>query len=166
MASKQETGIGENWQEYSQTIDKVQKELNVQPYCKVSITRKKPDGELEKLYEYDLPRKMVWEYNWVIEWRKARFVCKYPRDKVSLSFHFYDKTSGLEIGYQTLLSKKVAAKALITKYTNLRTRYIEDKEKELFFVPETDEVLKRLNAKIRRAEQKFEEISTEIENIQ
>ena len=166
MASKQETGIGAEWQEHCGIIETVHKELNIQPYCKVTITRKKPDGNLEVLYEYDLPREMVWKYNWVLEWRKARFVCKYPRDNVSLNFHFYDKTSGLEIGYQTLLSKMVAAKALMTKYMNLKTRYVEDKEKELFFDPETDPVLKKIDAKIHRAEQKFKEISSEIENIQ
>lgn len=166
MASKQETGIGDEWREHCSIVDRTHKELNIQPYCKVTITRRKPDGSPEVLYEYDLPREMVWRYNWVLEWRKARFVCMYPRDNVRLNFHFYDKTSGLEIGYQTLLSKKVAAKALITKYTNLRTRYIEEKANELFFDPETDEVLKRIDTKIQRAEQRFEEISTEIENIQ
>lgn len=164
MASKQETGIGENWQEYSQTVDKAQKELNVQPYCKVSITRRKADGEIETLYVYDLPREMVWEYSWVLEWRKARFVCKYPRDHVSLSFHFYDKTSGLEIGYQTLLSQMIAAKALMTKYTNVRKRYVEEKNKELFFDPETDWILKKIDDKILRAEQKFKDISTQIQS--
>lgn len=166
MASKQETDIGEEWQEHCGIIDKTHKELNIRPYCKVTITRRKPDGSPEVLHEYDLPREMVWRYNWVLEWRKARFVCKYPRDSVRLNFHFYDRKSGLEMGYQTLLSKKVAARALMTKYTNLRTRYVEEKEKELFFDPETDEVLKKADAKIRRAEQKFAEISAEIENTQ
>lgn len=163
MASIQETGIGGYWQEQSRIIDNVHKELNVQPYCEVTITRKKPDGNLEVLYVYDLPREMVWEYNWVLEWRKARFVCKYPKDHVELRFYFYDKTSGLEIGYQTLLSQKISAKALITKYRNIRSRYIEERTGELFFDPDTDEILKKIDAKIQRAEQRFAELSAEIE---
>ena len=165
MASIQEKGIGEDWQEHSQLTDQIHKELNIRPYCEVTITRKKPNGEPEVLYVYDLPREMVWEYSWVLEWRKARFVCKYPKDHVSLNFHFYDKTSGLEIGYQTLISKKVAAKALMTKYNNLKTRYIEEKKKELFFDPETDCILLKIDEKIHRAEQKFQAISDEIEQV-
>lgn len=164
MASKQETGIGEYWEENNRLYDKAQKELNIQPYCEVTITRKKADGELEVLYTYDLPREMVWKYNWVLEWRKARFVCKYPKDHVDLRFHFYDKSSGLDIGYQTLLSQQIAAKALITKYRNLKTRYVEEKEKELFFDPETDYILDKIDSKIRRAEQKFDEISEEVKS--
>ena len=166
MASKQETGIGDYVQEHGRLIDQTNKDLNIRPYCEVTIARTTPEGGREVLYVYDLPREMVWEYNWVLEWRKARFVCKYPKDHVSLYFHFYDKTSGLEIGYQTLLSRKVSAKALITKYRNAKKLYIAEKEKELFFDPETDPVLKKADDNIRRAEQRFKEISDEIEKIQ
>lgn len=162
MASKQESDIGEYWQEHCRITDKTEKELNIQPYCKISILRTKPDGDPEVLYVYDLPRDMVWRYEWVFEWRKAKFVCKYPRDRVRLVFSFYDRTSGLEIGYKTLLSRKVAATALLTKYRNLRTRYIEEKSKELFFEQESDEFLKKIDTKIQRAGQKLEEITSEI----
>lgn len=166
MASKQETGTGNEWYEYESIVTKINEELNIRPYCKVAIIRKKPDGGTDILYEYDLPREMVWKYNWVLEWRKARFVCRYPRDHVSMNFHFYDKTSGLELGYQTLLSQKIAAKALMTKYRNVRNRYVEEKRKELFFDPETDCNLKKIDAKILRAEQRIEEISAKIETAQ
>ena len=161
----QETNIGSDWAPYSKDADKAQKELNVEPYCKIIITRQLKTGDREVLYVYDIPRWMVWEYDWVIRWREARFINMYPRDHVQKSYAFYDRNTGLELGFDSLRSRQIAAKALITKYTRAKGQYIESMKTTLFFDETNDDIVKKLNCKIASAESRLAEITKEINNL-
>ena len=163
MASKQETGIGSQYKEFAQACKQAEKDLKIEKYCHIDIERR-PDGqEPETLYTYDLPVSMMWEYMWVIEWRTARFICKYPRDHVQKTFAFYDKTSGLDTGYGSTLSKYVAAKALKTKYENALQAYLDSQKNMLFFDPDNDPVAIKGREKIAKAEERIQELLQTLE---
>lgn len=165
MASKQEIGIGAEAKEYNDLHDKAEKDLGIEPYCAICIERTLPNGEREILYRYDMPRKIMWDYRWVYEWRKARFVCKYPKDNVSMFFSFYDKGTGLEYEYNSLRSRQVAAKALISKYKNRREAYIEHAKNSLFFDADSDDTLHALDEKISAAECRYAELTNQVEEL-
>lgn len=161
----QEMNIGSEYQEFSNRYDKASRELKVEPYCRVTIERNLGNRGRETLYVYDVPRWMTEEYYWVFEWRKARFVNMYPRDHVSLYYAFYDKTTGLELGLNTLRSRQIAAKALISRYKAAKARYINDMKATLFFDEKTDENIRKVNCKIASAEARLKELTEEIEKL-
>ncbi len=165
MKTKQETGIGHSAKEYNDSVDLAEKECKVETYCRITIERNLPGGGREILHSYDLPREMVWKYDWVYEWRKARYICLYPKDRVSLYFHFYDRTTGMAYEYKSLRSRQVAARALITRYTNAIQRYTDQQKGQLFFDPENDEILKKAEAKIAKAKARYEELSREVTEL-
>ena len=107
----------------------------------------------------------MWDYLWVYEWRKARFVCKYPKDHVNMFFSFYDKGTGMKYEYNSLRSRQVAAKALISKYKNRREAYIKNAQNSLFFDANTDDILRALDEKISAAEYRFAEITKQVEEL-
>lgn len=161
----QETGIGGQAQEYRAHRDRAEKDLNVVPYCLITIERTRPDGTREVLHRYDMPRSTMWDWQWVYEWRKARYVCKYPRDRVSLFFSFYDKTTGLSYETDSLRSRQVAARALITRYTKALDEYIARQRTQLFFDPSSDTFIAKTKAKIDSARKRLEDLTHQIETI-
>ena len=59
-------------------------------------------------------------WQWLIDWRKAKLLCEQPRERVDTFYCYYDKHSGLEEGYNSLLSQITSAKAQITRNANLQ----------------------------------------------
>lgn len=165
MASKQETGIGRQAAEYSHAHFRAEKELNVEPFCAITIERTLPDGSREVLHRYDMPRSTMWDWQWVYEWRKARYTCKYPKDHVSLYYSFYDKGTDLTYNVDSLRSKQVAAKALITRYNMALEEYVRQESAKLFFDPDSDPLVKKTKAKIAAATQRFESLTKELEKL-
>lgn len=89
---------------------KAEKDLGVQRWVFIGFERK--DGyNYIRLFSYDLPREVFERRRWVIEWRKARLVCQYPKDNVRYTLHFYDKRLGLDVRLNEDLNKLIAAKA-------------------------------------------------------
>ena len=164
MASKQETGVGYDYQEYAWDADAAETELRVEPYCRITIERTRPDGTREVLHTYDMPRETMWDWQWVYEWRKARYVCMYPRDNVQMYFGFYDRKTGLAYDMDSLRSRQVAAKALVTKYTRNLERYLESQRGQLFFDPEADVVICKMKDKIASARNRLDELTRELES--
>lgn len=94
---------------------KAEKDLGVQRWVFIGFERK--DGyNYIRLFSYDLPREVFERRRWVIEWRKARLVCQYPKDNVRYTLHFYDKRLGLDVRLNEDLNKLIAAKAQVKKY--------------------------------------------------
>lgn len=165
MASKQETGVGSAYQEYARDAEAAERELRVEPYCRITIERTRPDGIREVLHTYDMPRETMWDWQWVYEWRKARYVCMYPRDNVRMYFGFYDKTTGLAYEMDSLRSRQVAAKALVTKYTRILERYLKSQRGQLFFDPEADGLICKMKGKIASARNRLDELTRELESL-
>jgi hypothetical protein len=165
MASKQETGIGAYAREYERAHDAAEKALGVEPWCRVTVERTRPDGTREVLHAYDMPRAILWDWQWVYEWRKARYVCKYPKDHVSLYFSFYDRRTGLAYETESLRSRQVAAKALITRYTKALEDYLAEEGGKLFFDPDNDPAVIKAKAKIASAECRLQRLTQELESL-
>ena len=165
MASKQETGTGAYALEYERAHDAAEKALGVEPWCKITIERTLPDGTREVLHTYDMPRAILWDWQWVYEWRKARYVCKYPRDRVALYFSFYDRKTGLGYDTESFRARQVAAKALVTRYTRALEEYLTEESGKLFFNPDNDPAVLKAKAKIASAECRFHKLTQELESI-
>ena len=125
MAARQESVS--DWMALAKAYDKAEKEQEVTPYVVVSLRNGRTN---EELYRYDLPREMFWRWHWVIDWRAAKLLCQNPKDGINHVLSFYDRKTGLEYGFGSLISKLTSAKANATIAANKLKKYIEmQKEK-------------------------------------
>ena len=148
--------IGNDFIQNAKDLARAEKKLNIKPWVVISLERQLVDGTNERLYHYDLPREMLKRWMWVISWRRAKFQCKYPRSHLSTNYHYYDKHTGLETGFGTLLYKLSAAKAQITKVERTIAGYIEYKYgNNLFFNSETDEILLMAKSKLQLKKENY-----------
>lgn len=149
---------------------KDEKDLGVQRWVFIGFERK--DGyNYIRLFSYDLPREVFERRRWVIEWRKARLVCQYPKDNVRYTLHFYDKRLGLDVRLNEDLNKLIAAKAQVTKVQRKIDEYVAyNKVHNLFFDENTDaDLLKareKLATKIANVQEAEERLKIKIEKLQ
>lgn len=149
----QEKNIGSEWIAYAKALAKSEKELKIKAYAVISIC-KKVDGKEEVLHRYDLPRESVKRWQWVIDWRKAKFVCANPRNHIYTTMYLYDKTSGEKYGFGSDLSQLVSLKSKITLQENRVAAYIKANQGNLFFDEATDPALQKIRAKVEFAKER------------
>ena len=61
---------------------KAEKELGVQHWVFITIELTDRNCNYVRLFSYDLPREVYERRRWVIEWRRSKFVCQYPKGDV------------------------------------------------------------------------------------
>lgn len=144
---------------------KAERELKIENWVFISIEYKDASGNYVKLYKYDLPRELAERYRWVIRWRTAKCQCQHPRHCVNTYYSYYDKRTGLPMGWKDDLSALVAAKAQITKAENREQEYLTAMRNSgnLFWNESTDEQLKVFRAKLQTKRDKYACLLTKIE---
>lgn len=157
MAARQESVS--DWMALAKAYDKAEKEQEVTPYVVVSLRNRRTN---EELYRYDLPREMFWRWHWVIDWRAAKLLCQNPKDGINHVLSFYDRKTGLEYGFGSLISKLTSAKANATIAANKLKEYIELQQGNMFFSEKEDEIVNKFKAKISAYKEKAAEIEEEI----
>ncbi len=157
MASKQESVS--DWMQLAKAYDKAEKEQGVKPYVIVSLRNKRTGEELHK---YDIPREMLYDKSWVIDWREARLLCQNPKDGITRTTAFYDRKTGLSYGFGSLISSLTAAKANITRVKTKLKLYLEQQGNNMFFVEDEDVLARKFKAKISEYEAKVAEYEEQI----
>ena len=150
---------------------KAEKELGVQHWVYITIERTDGRCNYERLFSYDLPREVYERRQWVIEWRRARFVCRYPKDSIRCYMCYYDKRLGKDKRLNDDLRKLAQAKAQVAKVQNKIDEYIAyNRTNNIFFDENTDaELLKareKLQAKIAAVQAAEERMKLKIKQIQ
>lgn len=103
---------------------KAEKELGVQHWVFISIERTDGNCNYVRLFSYDLPREVYERRRWIIEWRRSKFVCQYPKGNVRCFFSYYDKRLGTDKRLNEDLLRLVSAKAQVTKARKKIDKYI------------------------------------------
>lgn len=138
----QEVSVGYDWMQAAKDLAKAEKDLGVQKWVLITFYRKNEKGEAEKIFEYDLPRELWIKWNWVVNWRRAKLICMFPRGEVYNTMSFYDKRSGYETSINTFLGRLISAKAQATKVQRSIDNYIAwNRRNNMFFDENTDEKL-------------------------
>ena len=128
---------------------KAEKELEVQHWVFISIERTDGNCNYERLFIYDLPREVYERRRWVIEWRRSRLVCRYPKGNVRCYFSYYDKRLGNDIRLNEDLRRLISAKAQVTKIQRKIDEYVAyNRTNNLFFDEKTDEDLRKAREKL------------------
>ena len=128
---------------------KAEKELEVQRWVFISIERTDENCNYERLFSYDLPREVYESRRWVVEWRRARLVCQYPKGNVKCYFSYYDKRLGTNIRLNEDLRRLISAKAQVTKIQRKIDEYVAyNLANNLFFDENTDADLRKAREKL------------------
>ena len=128
---------------------KAEKALEVQHWVFISIERTDGRCDYERLFCYDLPREVYERRRWVIEWRKSRFVCKYPKGNIRCYTSSYDKRLGMDTRLNEDLKRLISAKAQVTKVQRRIEKYVAyNKANNLFFDENTDTDLQKAREKL------------------
>ena len=130
--------------DYFKRQAKAEKELEVERWAVITIESK----ERGVLYRYDLPAHLVERWEWVIRWREAKLICKYPKENIRRYYCPYYKRKGIYMGYNEDFSTLISAKAQVTKVENAIKSYLESKQGDLFFDEDNDENLIKARKKL------------------
>ena len=126
-----------------------EKELGVCHWVFITIERTDGHCNYERLFSYDLPREVYERRRWVIEWRKARLVCQYPKGNVRCFLSYYDKRLGSDKHLNDDLRKLVSAKAQVTKARRNIDKYVDyNRQNNMFFDESTDADLQKAREKL------------------
>lgn len=151
----------EDYIQYAKDMARAERELKIEHWVYITFEVRDGDGNREVLHKIDIPRRMLERWWWVIEWRKAKLICKYPRKNVWVYQCFYDKRSGLQTGMNFILSKVTSAKAQITKTERVIRQYVDYKTRnDLFFNADTDEQLLKAYAKLEQKKTNYQQLYT------
>lgn len=128
---------------------KAEKELGVRHWVFITIELTEGNCNYVRLFSYDLPREVYERRRWVIEWRKSRFVCQYPKGNVRLFFSYYDKRLGKDTRLNEDLRLLISAKAQVTKAQRNIDEYVTyNRANNMFFDERNDADLLKARAKL------------------
>ena len=140
----------EEWMQYARDMAKAEKELEIELWVIISFYRPTEQGGKVLLFRYDLPRKVADKYDWVVRWRRAKLTCQYPKGNVTHTYCLYDRHSGEDYSFGSCLSSLAAAKAQVTRMERRIREYTAwQKQNNLFFDEQTDEMLQKAVAKLK-----------------
>ncbi len=148
-----------DWMQEAKDLAKAERELKIEHWVYISFEIRYPDRNREVLHTIDIPRDILDRWRWLINWRKAKLICKHPRKNIDVLFCYYDKRTGLHTGFDFILGKAASAKAQITKVERTIARYIDYKtHNDLFFNIETDEQLLKAYRKLEQKKENYQKI--------
>lgn len=138
-----------DWVQEAKDLARAERELQIDRWVYITFEYRNADRSRVVLHKIDIPQKMLDRWHWLIDWRKAKLICRYPRKGVQVFYCYYDKRTGLQVGFDHLLSRVAAIKAQVTKTERRITQYVGYMtHNDLFFDPATDERLRCVKEKL------------------
>lgn len=144
-----------DFMQMAKDLAKAERELKIEHFVKIHIEYVE-NGQRILYKAYDLRKDVYFRRKWVIDWREARLRCKKPNVTIRRYYTYYDKRSGLNLGYSSQLSTLIAAKAQVTKINRAIEEYLEMKKQDLFFDVQNDPILQKAYAKIKEQQKKIQ----------
>ncbi|MBN9300548.1 MULTISPECIES: hypothetical protein [Dysgonomonas] len=117
-------------------------ELNVNRWVIISIGYRGSDCKTADviLYTYTLSIDMSKKYSYVFRWRAAKLQCKHPKEYICIWQSHFDKNTSLRLDHDSLYSKVIRWKGLVTRAKNIIKKYEDERLKTLFHDFENDPI--------------------------
>lgn len=149
----------EDWMQEAKDLARAERELQIEHWVYITFEYRTDDRSRVVLHKMDIPRKMLDRWRWLVEWRRAKYVCQYPRKGVQVYYGYYDKRTGLQTGFGSLLSCVAATKAQITKIERKIDEYVGYMTwNDLFFDTGIDEKLRCAKEKLAQKRARYAEL--------
>lgn len=148
--------------EQQKAEEQLEKELNVNRWVVISIGYRSRDHKTADtlLYKFDIPLYMSKKYDYVIRWRAAKIQCQHPKEYICTSYTHYDKSTSLRLDHDSLYTKVIRWKGLVTRAKNTIKKYEEERLKTLFHDFETDPIWLDAQTKLKQREDRLTELQT------
>lgn len=117
---------------------------------------RQPNREI--LHVYDLPRAMLERWQWVIDWRKAKLVCKNIPVKKYGYINPYDKRTGLQTEFNYILGECHRQRHRLQRLKGTLPNTLNTWRRTTCFLIETDEQLLKANVKLEQKKANYNEI--------
>lgn len=85
----------DDWIQAAKDLARAERELQIDHWVYITIEYREDDPRKVVLHKIDIPRRMLDRWQWLVDWRKAKYVCQYPRKGVQVYYCYYDKRTGL-----------------------------------------------------------------------
>lgn len=114
--------------------------MEIEDYVRYRIEKlsKKADGKPDHhgpktiLFLVDMPRWQWEQRGRTLSWISARFQYFNPKEHLSTNLSFFDRKTGLDVGYKSALGRLSSAKGQVTKIENLISQYVAGFKPTLF----------------------------------
>lgn len=146
-----DNSIGTDYLQYAKAQAIAEAELEVERWVRITFERGH-GSQRTVLHTYEMPAAMLERWSWVINWRRARYICDQPREPVNTYYCYEYRYKGERVGWQEDINRLVAAKAKYTKRLRAIEEYIASQQGNMFFDPASDEQLQKAQAKLKQAE--------------
>lgn len=146
--------------EQQRAEEQVEKELNVNRWVIISIGYRSRDYKTPDvlLYKYNIPVYLKEKYSWVIRWRAAKLQCQYPKEDICTWYTNYDKRTSLKLEHDSLYTKVIRWKGLVTRAKNIIKEYEEERLKTLFHDFQNDPIWLDAQTKLKQREDRLAEL--------
>lgn len=145
--------IGADALAFAKAMAKAERSLQLKKYVRFIFYRRTIDEHSIEVFRYELPVELVSRWSWVIQWRRASLICKYPRGRVYNTFSTFYLRDGKDLGFNDDLKRLVALKSKVTLQERNVAEYIGSKKFDLFFNEKEDIQLQKILERVKRAKQ-------------
>ena len=84
----------DDWMQMAKDLARAERELQIEHWVYITFEYREDDRSRVVLHKIDMPRRMLDRWRWLVEWRRAKYVCQYPRKGVQVYYCYYDKRTG------------------------------------------------------------------------
>lgn len=72
----------DDWMQKAKDLARAERELQIEHWVYITFEYREDDRSRVVLHKIDMPRRMLDRWRWLVEWRRAKYVCQYPRKGV------------------------------------------------------------------------------------
>lgn len=151
--------------EQQKVEQQIEKDLNINRWVIISIGYRSKDFRTPDvlLFKYNIPLYMSKKYDYVIRWRAAKLQCNYPKESICTWYTHYDKNTSLKLEHDSLYTKVIRWKGLVTRAKNIIKKYEEERLKTLFHDFENDPIWLDAQEKLKQREDNLAKLQTNLD---
>ena len=80
----------DDWMQMAKNLARAERELQIEHWVYITFEYREDDRSRVVLHKIDMPCRMLDRWRWLVEWRRAKYVCQYPRKGVQVYYCYYD----------------------------------------------------------------------------
>lgn len=164
MSRNKEDDLPYDWQLRAKAYAEAEQSLKIEKWVTYFFVERHADRSETLLYKLSMPCFMEDRWRWLIRWRKAKLICRYPKSDICYYTGYWDKRSGFPLGVNTCLSSLIASKAWVTRVEKSVEKYVKwQRQHNMFFDEQSDEQLLKVKAKIQQKKRNVQEAEERLE---
>ena len=76
----------DDWMQEAKDLARAERELKIDRWVYITFEYREDDRSRVVLHKIDIPHRMLDRWQWLVDWRRAALVCRYPRKNVQVYY--------------------------------------------------------------------------------